>query len=288
MKYKTKLIITKLRDTKPFKVVRYFYHMYLKLKNKIIKMSAYASVKTQGRYSEVSIGKYKLILDKAEIHDYSMMLSIKKGKIYEPEVTKYITQELMQGQTFMDIGANNGYYTVLTSQIVGPKGRVLSVEPNYIAFNRLMKNVEKNELNNVSTYNFALSDFNGKANLHLNTDSEDGLASLLNVTEESVLTTVNVNKFDDVFENETIDLVKMDAEGSEIAILRGMENYLLVHKKIKIIIEWNQSYRTIDDFEYIKKNFEIFLLLCENGTPKKITINYYSQLVFSNLLLIPK
>ena len=41
-----------------------------------------------------------------------------------------------------------------------------------------MKNVEKNELNNVSTYNFALSDFNGKANLHLNTDSEDGLASL--------------------------------------------------------------------------------------------------------------
>lgn len=285
MKYRTKLIIKKM---KLYNIGWYFLSKYYKRRDERIK-KRYAGIKIVDRNDEVAIGTNKLSLDKAEPHDYNMLLLIKKGKIYEPEVTNIIIEELKEGQTFMDIGANNGYYTVLASQIVGSQGRVYSIEPNPIAYNRLIKNIEINKLDNVSTYDFALSDSTGSTNLYLDSDDEDGLASLLNVSERNVLAKVNVKKFDEVFGNEIIHFVKMDVEGSEIAILRGMKYYLSVHKKIKIIMEWNETYTSANDFEYLKENFEISLLSWESGKLKKIPILDSSQLVrWCNLLLLLK
>ena len=100
---------------------------------------------------------------------------------------------------------------------------------------------------------------------------------------------LQLKKFDDVFGEQDVDLVKMDVEGSEIAILRGMSDYLSSHKKIKIVMEWNETYRTPGDFEYLKENFSILLLLWESNELKKIKINNVSELFGTcNILLLPK
>lgn len=295
MKYQTKVIFKKLK----------LYNsltgkLYLKWDNHKIR-KYYESLKEEqikeieagGRYFETTIGNSKFIFDIMSLHDYSMLSMIRKGEIYEPEVTKFIEDSLEAGNTFVDIGANNGYYTVLAAQIVGKKGTIYSFEPNIEAFERLTRNIKLNNLVNVKYYNTALSNFDGNAKLYLDQSTEDGSASLFSNQETYGKSTVMVKKFDEVFkvENEysDIDMIKMDVEGSEINILRGMENYLNKHKKVKIIAEWNATYRTIEDFVYLNNNFNILLLLWEGDSlqQKRIT-KFYEVPGFSNLLLIPK
>jgi len=176
IKYRFILFLIKIRL---FKYVRYIYIKYLKYKIKIMKKKQIIEIQKFGKYAEFKIGHYKFVLDRSELHDFEMLKIFESGRIYEPEVSSYIMKNLKLGETFMDIGANNGYYTILAADLVGPKGKVISLEPNPKAFQRLLHNIEINNLKNVIPLNIALSDKDGKAILYLNSGSEDGLASLI-------------------------------------------------------------------------------------------------------------
>ena len=56
--------------------------------------------------------------------------SIMSSRTYEPHVTKVIRRELNEGEIFLDLGANIGYFSMLASSIVKNKGKVLAFEPN--------------------------------------------------------------------------------------------------------------------------------------------------------------
>ena len=58
-----------------------------------------------------------------------MGLAILHGGQWEPHLTGY-RGHLKPGMTFIDVGANIGYFTVLASRLVGPEGRVIGFEPN--------------------------------------------------------------------------------------------------------------------------------------------------------------
>ena len=68
---------------------------------------------------------------------------------YEPEITDLIKRTLKPGDTFVDIGANTGYYTVLASLLVGSEGTVHSFEPIPYIFSEMQANVSLNSLSNV-------------------------------------------------------------------------------------------------------------------------------------------
>ena len=247
-------------------------------------------IQSLGKYGEVTVRNMRFILDRSELHDYQMLLQLQKGEVYEPEVTYYISQELKAGHTFVDIGANNGYYTILASQLVSATGKVLSFEPNHKVFDRLLNNIQVNGLKNVACFNFALADFDGQANLYLDEKMEDGQASLKDVQQKNPVSKVIVKKSGDFFKDKgLINMIKMDVEGSEISILKGMEGYIYDNKDIKIIMEWNASYRTFDDYSYLGNKFNIFLLLWESNTLQKHKIKKYYEIPgLSNLLLTPK
>lgn len=59
--------------------------------------------------------------------------------IFEPESLDFISDHLKPGQTFLDIGANIGYFSLFCSKIVTPSGRVIAFEPGDFAFNLLKK-----------------------------------------------------------------------------------------------------------------------------------------------------
>jgi hypothetical protein len=112
----------------------------------------------------------------------------------------------------------------------------------------------------------------------------------LSDVEKSFLSKVDVRKFDDLFKDENIDLIKMDVEGSEISIIRGMNQYLKIHPNIKIIMEWSPFYRTKDDFIYLSGIFNIYLLIFKSKVLKMIKINNYHEIppILCNLLLEQK
>ena len=196
MKYKTKVTLKRLRLYNF--ITRYFYRRYTlyldqrehKRESKLQEIE----IQSKGEYCEVPIKDYKIILDRSELHDYKMLSQLQSGEVYEPEITKFISQELKPGNTLMDIGANNGYYSILASQLVGPTGKILSYEPNPKTFNRLLRNIRINDIKNVDCFNFALSDYDGVSNLYLDSGAEDGLGSLLNKLEKNLCSTVVVKK----------------------------------------------------------------------------------------------
>ena len=98
--------------------------------------------------------------------------------VYEPQTLAAIKGLLRPGDTFVDVGANEGYFTVVASRCVGPNGRVIAVEPQLRALEALKRNLELNDCRNVSLHEVALSDAPGKAVLHLTPDMNNSASGL--------------------------------------------------------------------------------------------------------------
>src|SRR5262245_2134996 len=80
------------------------------------------------------------------------------GRGYEPEETAFIEAALAPGMTFLDLGANVGYFTCLAARKVGPAGRVWAFEPDPRNFRLLVRSVKANGLSNVTAVRAAASD----------------------------------------------------------------------------------------------------------------------------------
>jgi len=61
----------------------------------------------------------------------------------EPGVDRVLREKLKKGDTFIDIGAHIGYYSILARNIVGESGKVIAFEPNPESYKLLKKNCEK-------------------------------------------------------------------------------------------------------------------------------------------------
>src|SRR6266699_2559349 len=81
---------------------------------------------------------------------------------FEATEREFLNRFLRPGDTFVDVGANIGLFTLIAARLVGPQGRVLSFEPTPETFARLTKNVQTNRLENVSCQQLALSDRAGE------------------------------------------------------------------------------------------------------------------------------
>src|SRR5258708_30476969 len=81
---------------------------------------------------------------------------------YEPELA-YLERILLTGKVFIDVGANFGVYTLVASKLVGPSGKVISVEPTAQSFAILGRNVALNVSTNVRAFQLALTQAKGRA-----------------------------------------------------------------------------------------------------------------------------
>src|SRR5262245_1702659 len=74
---------------------------------------------------------------------------------------RYITSTLQEGQVFLDIGANIGFYSLFAAKRVGPKGRVFSFEPDPMTYESLDRSLRRNGFSWARPINAALSDREG-------------------------------------------------------------------------------------------------------------------------------
>jgi FkbM family methyltransferase len=96
---------------------------------------------------------------------------IRRFGIWEPTETDYVLDHLSEGDTYIDIGANIGYYSVLASNIVGAHGRVYCFEPEPLNFSLLKTNLAMNDASNATARQAAVSDNSDGATLHLSADN---------------------------------------------------------------------------------------------------------------------
>src|SRR5262245_11389356 len=139
--------------------------------------------------------------------------------------TRLIRSLLRKGDTVLDIGANCGWYSTLFSELVGLEGAVYAFEPNSKAVQMLTATASNYQ--SLKVIAAALSDREGSAQLYVPVDGVK--ASLGDVREEQVVQTCAVTTLDAFLKSQgarVAAFVKCDAEGAEMAILRGATNIL--------------------------------------------------------------
>jgi FkbM family methyltransferase len=150
----------------------------------------------------------------------------------ERDVLAFLTAELKPGDVVYDIGANMGLHAVFLAQAAGERGMVLAFEPESHYCERLRANVALNGLKNVVIYPFALGDHSHTSDF---LPSERGKAAprLAEVRPEKAelgsLQTVRVVQGDELVHREQLRpprLIKIDVEGYEHAVIRGLTRTL--------------------------------------------------------------
>lgn len=148
---------------------------------------------------------------------------------YEPQDTALLRWLLKPGMTFVDVGANWGYFTLVAAHLVGAAGRVLSLEPDPRLYKVLGGNVERNGLRQVSAHRVAASDSDGTLTL-AGFDEGGGNFGLSRVVEGepdgASRFSVASRPLDALLDEQgrfgRVDVLKMDIEGSEDLALSGM------------------------------------------------------------------
>lgn len=155
----------------------------------------------------------------------------------ERDLQRFIAEYVKQGETVLDIGANIGYVARLFCRQVGSFGRVLAFEPEEGNCSALRHNLKRYEQSTV--YDCAIGDMNGTAVLYLNSVSGTG-NSLVSHSLGTSQITVCCHTLDSFLEqNPEIkpDWVKIDVEGAELQVLRGMRSSVERLPSMRIIME---------------------------------------------------
>lgn len=188
---------------------------------------------------------FKMILDKNDL-DFSRQVKYLGNYSTESFETKVFEKYLKKGITVLDLGANIGFYTLLSSAKVGNDGKVFAFEPSPKNLKLINSSLKENSFSNVIVVNAAVSDFVGKSFLHISPyyNSEHSLfnyhySSGTNSKLEKIM--IDVTTVDKTLEDagdHTVDLIKMDIEGSESKALKGMQKTLEENPHLVLITEF--------------------------------------------------
>lgn len=169
-------------------------------------------------------GKQHGYLMRLDCSDWCQRLTYYLGRYYELAVLKTMDALLRPGDHFVDIGANIGMLTLHARHLVGATGRIDAFEPNPVCQAAITEHLRMNNIDNVVLHPCALSDVPGQMTLHM-TSEHSGTATLTAVTGGSNNITVDVMLGDDELQGSP-RLIKIDVEGFELHVLRGVQQTL--------------------------------------------------------------
>jgi|TARA_B100001063_G_scaffold187736_1_gene177990 FkbM family methyltransferase len=221
------------------------------------------------------IGGINFYLDFLDPIDRQIILN----KKYENDQVVFIEREMEKNlfEYFLDIGANSGYYSFFFANKF-KNLKVKAYEPNFDAFNKFKKTLNKNSFKNIEVFNFGLSDQEKKVKMyslitHNYTHSNSTISKNLNDVDIEnynifeALLKLGDNQFN-FYEKKL--LIKIDVEGHEIETLKGLIKNLL-NNKCLILIEISN-----------KKFSEVNRYLVKNSFKQIFKSKYRSDYVYTN------
>jgi FkbM family methyltransferase len=183
------------------------------------------------------VGKTKLLAKKG--------LTGATGNIYTGLVDfndmGFLLHFLRDGDLFADIGANMGSYSILASGCVGAK--TIAFEPIPSSFSWLVKNIELNNLNQrITPMNIGLGSETTELYFTSAHDTVNHVIAQNEISGQDDKLKIPVHTFDDIALSSGIpQLIKIDVEGFETEVMKGMKNALQSDELKAIIIELNGS-----------------------------------------------
>lgn len=147
---------------------------------------------------------------------------------WDEPVGAYLRHRLREGDCFVDVGAHIGYFSLLASRRVGSGGSVIAFEPSIRMLERLSHNVRRNRCSNTTIVSVALGAESGWSTLSCSAADNPGGATLRPRNDGIWNERVPVMRFDDLVGDQAPlpSVVKIDVEGYELLVLRGMERTL--------------------------------------------------------------
>jgi FkbM family methyltransferase len=175
--------------------------------------------------------------------------------VWEPNLTHWIRGRLKPGDTFIDVGANIGYFTLLAAKLVGASGKVVAVEAHPAIFAALENNLEINGFRNVRAVNCAAWDVEEIVTIYTQPEDLPGqttvmpgwaekyaLQSQLRVPAAPLSAILKLEEF------EAARLIKIDVEGAEWHAIRGMQPLMAsCRDDLEIMIELNSKMLAADN-----------------------------------------
>ena len=160
--------------------------------------------------------------------------------VYEKAETKFFQTTCLNGMTFLDVGANIGYYTALAARAVGPAGKIIALEPDPESFKYLEQTIAANGTENVRVFPVAASDASAMLSLYISDDNRGDNRlyatgeTRLRIEVEAVATDALLaeNKI------ETIDLIKIDVQGYEPKVIAGLRDTISRSPNLTLLTEF--------------------------------------------------
>lgn len=175
----------------------------------------------------LNLGEFKMYV---RLDDWAVGARIAVRRAYEEHVTRVIRTFLRPGVVVLDIGANVGYYTLLSAARISDTGKVIAFEPSSDNCALLRMSVRRNNFNNVVVHTKAVASKNGYVGFGGRDGSNGGVSLSINTSHPTQVEAVALDTF--LQDESKIDLIKMDIEGAEGLALNGMKQLLQRHHPV--------------------------------------------------------
>ncbi len=141
---------------------------------------------------------------------------------YEHEMLETLDSHLPKNGIFLDIGANEGFFTLYASKRAR---EVIAIEPQKRAADCIRNNLKLNGITNANIHEFALGKTEELRDFHLANDTNTGSSGFVNMVRYNIpVEKIEVKTLDALMERlgwPSIDLAKVDIEGAEYELLLG-------------------------------------------------------------------
>jgi FkbM family methyltransferase len=149
---------------------------------------------------------------------------------YEPEMRTVLQAVLRRGDTFVDLGANEGYFSVCAAALVGQGGRVIAIEPQYRLHPVIVKNAALNGLTNIDLVTSCIGGERGFVEFSFSSSTNTGASGLVSMAKYSLPEyTVICEALEPVLVRCGVNfarLLKIDIEGGEFPAILGSRDLL--------------------------------------------------------------
>jgi FkbM family methyltransferase len=140
--------------------------------------------------------------------------------------TAILSRLIEEGDTFVDVGANQGAFSIIAADLVGKNGRVVAIEPQARLAKAIELSLAQSPVSRYEVHQVAVGDHNGEINLivPLSYTGSAGLYKSFSGTDGYTETTVSMRKFDDLVDWNNFPrkvFIKLDIEGAETSFFRG-------------------------------------------------------------------
>ena len=215
----------------------------------------------------------------------------------DPSLACLLQTLLYPGMTFLDVGAHIGEFTLIGAHMVGSTGRVCAIEPLPPCAESVRRNAAMNGMAHVTVFDGALCDYSGK--IGFQSDHERSAGWIATGKDQVVFEAPcwTLDDFLPVAGISKVDVIKLDAGGNELAVLRGggnaLENSVLIMKLYHPDVTQERfGYRSHESVKLLLElGFQVKLMVSLDAFPisKPEDIDaHFDRLVYCHLLMATK